>query len=151
MTGKRFADWAGIKYQTLCGWLQRRRQAADGQQPVGGGAQMSGGWKRGCWRDARPASRGGCWWCNCEVERGWRLAIRLRGVGCRGVAQLVAAEGEGKTGRAEFHRTLRIFVALESCDMRKGFNGLLALVSERLGKMYAGERSSSLPIVGIRG
>ena len=33
MTGKRFAAWAGIKYQTLCGWLQRRRKAG-GQQPT---------------------------------------------------------------------------------------------------------------------
>jgi hypothetical protein len=31
MTGKRFAAWAGINYQTLCGWLQRRRKAAASQ------------------------------------------------------------------------------------------------------------------------
>ena len=31
MTGKRFAVWAGINYQTLCGWLQKRRKAAAGQ------------------------------------------------------------------------------------------------------------------------
>jgi hypothetical protein len=34
MTGKRFAAWAGINYQTLCGWLQRRRKAAAGQEPA---------------------------------------------------------------------------------------------------------------------
>jgi len=34
MTGKRFATWAGIKYQTLCGWLQRRRKAAASQGPA---------------------------------------------------------------------------------------------------------------------
>ena len=33
MTGKRFASWAGINYQTLCGWLQRRRKAAANQGP----------------------------------------------------------------------------------------------------------------------
>ena len=33
MTGKRFAAWAGINYQTLCGWLQRRRKAAASQGP----------------------------------------------------------------------------------------------------------------------
>jgi transposase len=33
-----------------------------------------------------------------------------------------------------FTGSLRIFVALEPCDMRKGFNGLLALVSDRLGE-----------------
>jgi transposase len=37
-----------------------------------------------------------------------------------------------------FTGSLRIFVALESCDMRKGFNGLLALVSERLGEDVRG-------------
>jgi transposase len=29
---------------------------------------------------------------------------------------------------------LKVLVALEPCDMRKGFNGLHALVSERLGE-----------------
>ncbi len=29
---------------------------------------------------------------------------------------------------------LKVFVALEPCDMRKGFNGLEALVSQRLGE-----------------
>ena len=31
MTGKRFAAFAGINYQTLCGWLQKRRKAAVGK------------------------------------------------------------------------------------------------------------------------
>jgi hypothetical protein len=31
MTGKRFAAWSGINYQTLCGWLQKRRKAAVSQ------------------------------------------------------------------------------------------------------------------------
>jgi len=35
MTGKRFAAWAGINYQTLCGWLQRRRKAVANQGPSG--------------------------------------------------------------------------------------------------------------------
>lgn len=29
---------------------------------------------------------------------------------------------------------LKVFVALEACDMRKGFNGLEALVTQRLGE-----------------
>jgi hypothetical protein len=29
---------------------------------------------------------------------------------------------------------LKVFIALEPCDMRKSFNGLHALVSERLGE-----------------
>jgi transposase len=32
-----------------------------------------------------------------------------------------------------FSGSLKVFVALEACDMRKGFNGLYGLVTERLG------------------
>ncbi|MCC5790968.1 MAG: IS66 family insertion sequence element accessory protein TnpB [Opitutales bacterium] len=39
-----------------------------------------------------------------------------------------------------FSGSLRIFVALEPCDMRKGFNGLEALVTNQLkGDVKAGE------------
>jgi transposase len=33
-----------------------------------------------------------------------------------------------------FSGSLKVFVALEGCDMRKSFNGLHALVTERLGE-----------------
>jgi transposase len=33
-----------------------------------------------------------------------------------------------------FSGSLKVLVALEPCDMRKGFNGLQALVTERLGE-----------------
>jgi transposase len=33
-----------------------------------------------------------------------------------------------------FSGSLKVFVAVEWCDMRKGFNGLHALVTERLGE-----------------
>lgn len=33
-----------------------------------------------------------------------------------------------------FTGSLKVFVAVEACDMRKGFNGLHALVTERLGE-----------------
>lgn len=33
-----------------------------------------------------------------------------------------------------FPGSLKVFVAVEACDMRKGFNSLAALVSERLGE-----------------
>lgn len=33
-----------------------------------------------------------------------------------------------------FAGSLRVFLAVEPCDMRKGFNGLHALVSQRLGE-----------------
>ncbi len=37
-----------------------------------------------------------------------------------------------------FAGSLKVMVALEPCDMRKGFNGLHALVSERLGEDLRG-------------
>jgi len=33
-----------------------------------------------------------------------------------------------------FSGSLKVYVAIEACDMRKGFNGLYAAVSERLGE-----------------
>ena len=33
-----------------------------------------------------------------------------------------------------FSGSLKVFVALEACDLRKGFNGLHALVTERMGQ-----------------
>ena len=33
-----------------------------------------------------------------------------------------------------FNGGLKVFIALEPCDLRKSFNGLQALVSERLGE-----------------
>jgi transposase-like protein len=35
MTVRRFAAWAGIKYQTVYGWLQRRKQAGAAEAPKG--------------------------------------------------------------------------------------------------------------------
>lgn len=32
-----------------------------------------------------------------------------------------------------FSGSLKVFVAVEACDMRKGFNGLHSMVTERLG------------------
>ena len=33
-----------------------------------------------------------------------------------------------------FSGSLKVFVAVQPCDMRKGFNGLHGLVTERLGE-----------------
>lgn len=33
-----------------------------------------------------------------------------------------------------FSGSLKVFVAVQPCDLRKGFNGLHALVTERLGE-----------------
>ena len=54
-----------------------------------------------------------------------------------------------------FTGSLKVFVALEACDMRKGFNGLHALVTERLGEdpragslfVFSNRRHSRLKIL----
>jgi transposase len=54
-----------------------------------------------------------------------------------------------------FTGSLKIFVALEPCDMRKGFNGLHAIVTERLGEdprtgslfVFSNRRHSRLKIM----
>ena len=43
------------------------------------------------------------------------------------------AAGPGQA-MLSFSGSLKVFVAVEACDMRKGFNGLHALVTERLGE-----------------
>ena len=48
-----------------------------------------------------------------------------------------AGGGSGsRTGLAmlSFSGSLKVFVAVEACDMRKGFNGLHGLVTEKLGE-----------------
>ena len=54
-----------------------------------------------------------------------------------------------------FSGSLKVFVALEACDLRKGFNGLHALVTERLGEdprggalfVFANRRRTRLKIL----
>ena len=54
-----------------------------------------------------------------------------------------------------FTGNLKVFVALEPCDMRKGFNGLHAMVTERLGEdprtgsifVFSNRRHSRLKIL----
>ena len=57
-----------------------------------------------------------------------------------------------------FTGSLKVFVAVEACDLRKGFNGLQALVSERLGQdlrsgalfVFSNRRHSRLKILCLK-
>jgi hypothetical protein len=40
----------------------------------------------------------------------------------------------GQPPHAELHRSLKVLLAVEPCDLRKSFNGLHGLVTERLGE-----------------
>ena len=54
-----------------------------------------------------------------------------------------------------FPGSLKVFVAVEPCDMRKGFNGLHAAVTERLGEdpkggalfVFANRRATRLKVL----
>ena len=54
-----------------------------------------------------------------------------------------------------FSGSLKVFVAVEACDLRKGFNGLHALVAERLGEdvksgalfVFSNRRQTRLKII----
>ena len=50
-----------------------------------------------------------------------------------------------------FSGSLKIFVLVESCDMRKGFNGLYGMVSANFGEVRKAERFLSLATGGTRG
>ena len=53
--------------------------------------------------------------------------LSASGLGCA----LVALTGPVMLS---FSGSLKVFVAVEACDLRKGFNGLHGLVTERLGE-----------------
>ena len=54
-----------------------------------------------------------------------------------------------------FAGSLRVFLAVEPCDMRKGFDGLCGLVAERLGEdvhsgalfVFTNKRRSRLKVI----
>ena len=58
-----------------------------------------------------------------------------------------------------FSGSLKVFVAVEACDMRKGFNGLHALVAERLGEdpragalfVFSNRRHTRIKIICLDG
>ena len=50
-----------------------------------------------------------------------------------------------------FTGSLKVWIALEPCDMRKGFGGLYALASERLGEDPNKEPSLSSAIAATPG
>lgn len=56
-----------------------------------------------------------------------------------------------------FSGSLRVFVALETCDMRKGFNGLEALIVDRLkecvrdGALFLSQTKAQPPEIPLLG
>src|SRR5579883_1812863 len=113
-----------------------------GAETPAAAAQVSGQSHRPC-QVARGgggagAASGGSW------RRGIGLATARRGASRTGrfktgAPGCCAAAGIGKSLRTatlmlSFSGSLKVFVAVEACDMRKGFNGLHGLVTEELGE-----------------
>ncbi len=122
LSGAKFAALCGVKYQTFANWLQdrkRQRKADPKRRPQRQAAD------RVQWLEAsvQPAS----------AAKVSGLVLELPG----GVhAQISHPHHITLAAEAvlTFSGSLKIFVAVEPCDMRKGFNGLHALASERLAE-----------------
>ena len=123
LSGKKFAELVGIKYQTLATWAEKRRRERGTPSMV---------------KRSQPVRL-----LEAVVERAqpsMALVLHLPGGARVEIADASQAVLAAALVRAlapvmlSFSGSLKVFVAVEACDMRKGFNGLHALVTERLGE-----------------
>ena len=129
MTGAQFARFSGVRYPTLMNWVQKRRKVA-GQSEQRAARRQKVDHRR--WLEARVEgevvkSESIVVEMGCEAHAGGQC--RSGGVGGGGSG----SDGIGP-GMLSFSGSLRVFVAVETCDMRKGFEGLSALVGSALNE-----------------
>src|SRR5262249_45374510 len=136
MSGVRFAQYLGIKYTTLAHWIRsRRRQRAREKLLMKASADAEAGRSNGTWIEAvvdKDGSR-----CRekadvlriyfapgayCQVSSGAEVALTAELLGRLGAKAMISFSG-----------SLKIFLLVDCCDMRKGFNGLYGLVSSSFG------------------
>ena len=124
VSAARFAKRTGLNYSTFAGWLQRyRRPKPRGPHPKPVRLLEAV-------MEPTPASGG---------QSPQALVVALPGGARLEIGDVNKCPWPRRcygryTSHAEFFRELERFVAVEACDMRKGFNGLYAAVTERLGE-----------------
>ena len=127
LTGQKFAEVVGIKYQTFATWAEKRRRQ-QGAYPAMRRPSNCAGWRR-WWKRSQAVAKK-------SVAAGVGTAGRSEGANHRCQASGLGGGVVAEAGHAmlSFSGSLKVFVAVEACDMRKGFNGLHAVVTERLGE-----------------
>jgi hypothetical protein len=125
LSGAKFALLIGVKYSTFAAWVAHRyklRQAQAPSEPVKVPVGNSGAKARTgvAWVEALSGVGAG----GSPARRGSRGGVQ-RFAGAAGGSVVEDAGGEG--GVLSFPSSLKVFLAVEPCDMRKGFNGLHAL------------------------
>ena len=133
MSGTKFAELIGVKDQTFASWRQQRRRRVAAAALQGAAAQSA------------PAAAAPLRWVEalleapaaCVSQSAAALQVHLPGGARLGVGR-ARAGGVGGGAFAgfgsitegasmlSFAGSLKVFVALEACDMRKGFKGLHA-------------------------
>jgi hypothetical protein len=125
MTGAQFARFSEVRYPTLMSWLQKRRKEAGQNEPSGVQREDHPPWLEVRVGGEIPKSANivvelgagfACWWA-VTAKPPWRASSFAQWDQVRD---------------AEFSGSLRVFVAVEACDLRKGFEGLSALVGTML-------------------
>lgn len=117
----------GNQVSDVCGVAAKAAAQGDLQQSgIGSGAV--GGSRSDRSADIR--------WCPAAVAAPDGRNTLGTGRGETGVAsRCVAAGTRTRAAMLSFAGSLKVFVAVEACDMRKGSNGFYALVTERLGRI----------------
>ena len=126
MTGAQFARFSGVRYPTLMNWLQKRGKEARQSEQIAAQRQDHPRWLEARVEGEIPKSG------NIVVEMGGGVRMWQSHAGRIGGR---ASPGDGiGPGMLSFSGSLRVFVAVEACDMRKGFEGLSALVGTVLNE-----------------